>query len=39
MPEEGAAGAWVNTGDELLGASNSARSMRVPWLSECWFPG
>lgn len=37
MPEEGAAGA--NTGDELLGASNSARSMRVPWLLECWFPG
>lgn len=37
MPEDGEAGA--NTGDQLLGASTSARSMRVPWLLEWWFPG
>lgn len=32
MPEVGGAGAGANTEDELLGVSNSARSMRVPWL-------
>lgn len=32
MPEVGGAGAGANTGDELLGVSNSARSMRAPWL-------
>lgn len=35
MPEGSGAGAGANIGDELLGVSNSARSMRVPWL----FPG
>lgn len=30
MPEVGGA----NAGDELLGASNSARSMRAPWLPQ-----
>lgn len=37
MPEEGGAGA--KTGAELPGASNSARSMRVPWFPEWWCPG
>lgn len=32
-------GTGASTGDKLLGASNSARSMRVPWLLERWFPG
>lgn len=34
MPEVGGAGAGANTGDELLGVSNSARSMRAPWLPQ-----
>lgn len=40
MPEDGGAGAraGANTEDELLGVSNSARSMRVSWFLE-WFPG
>lgn len=37
MPEEGGVGA--KTGAELPGASNSARSMRVPWFLEWWCPG
>lgn len=32
MPEVGGADAGADTEDELLGVSNSARSMRVPWL-------
>lgn len=39
MPEVGGAGAGANTGDELQGVSNSARSMRVPWLLQQSFPG
>lgn len=39
MPREGGAGAGANTGDELLGASHSARSMRVPGGLLQWFPG
>lgn len=38
MPEAGGAGAGADAEDELLGVSNSARSMRVPWFLE-WFPG
>lgn len=38
MPEVGGAGAGANTGDELQGVSNSARSMRVPWLLQRSFP-
>lgn len=39
MPEVGGADAGANTGDELLGASTSVRSMRVPWLPQLLFPG
>lgn len=35
MPEVGGG----NSGDELLGVSTSARSMRVPWLLQWLFPG
>lgn len=38
MPEVGGADAGANTGDELLGASTSVRSMRVPWLPQLLFP-
>lgn len=39
MPEVAGAGAGANTGEELQGVSNSARSMRVPWLLQWSFPG